>query len=131
MGARDSSKAHELRKRLAGTAWVAQEHELWFGRNSFLFRENGDLIATWPWGQECHGRWDVREVSGHAQLFFIFGNKDDNRPHSVLMHNNGEMTIIHDLASKTYESIHPSDFKNAEVDSKIADVAVTPYRTEG
>ena len=69
----------------------------------------------------------MREVSGHAQLFFIFGNKDDNRPHSILMHTNGEMTIIHDLASKTYESIHPSDFKNAEVDSKIADVAVTPW----
>ena len=49
----------------------------------------------------------MREVSGHAQLFFIFGNKDDNRPHSILMHNNGEMTIIHDLASKTYESIRP------------------------
>ena len=72
----------------------------------------------------------MREVSGHAQLFFIFGNKDDDRPHSVLIHNNGEMTIIHDLASKTYERIPPAGFKNADVDSKIADEVVTPYRTE-
>lgn len=130
MGVKSLRTADELRKRLAGTAWVAQEYELWFGRNTFLFREGGDLVATWPWGQECRGRWDVREVSGYAQLFFVFGNKDDNRPHSVLIHDNGEMTIIHDLASKTYDRIHPSDFKNADLGSKIAEEAVTPYRTE-
>ena len=72
----------------------------------------------------------MREVSGHAQLFFIFGNKDDNRPHSVLMHNNGEMTIIHDLASKTYDRLDPSDFGSANVDSKIADRAAPHYQAE-
>ena len=128
MGSRDSSKAHELRKRLEGTAWVAQKHELWFGRNSFLFRENGELLARWPWG-ECKGKWEVHEASGHAQLFLTFGNKDDDRPHSVLMHN-GEMTIIHDIASKTYDRIDPADFESANVDSKIADEAATPYHTE-
>ena len=107
---------------------MAQKHELWYGRNRFLFRENGDLLATWPWG-ECKGKWEVREVSGHAQLFLIFGNKDDDRPHSVLMHN-GEMTIIHDIASKTYDRIDAIDLGNANVDSKIADEAATHYRAK-
>ena len=122
------SKAQDLRRRLAGTAWVAEKNELWYGRNRFLFQENGDLLARWPWG-ECRGKWEVREISGYAQLFFKFHNEDDDRPHSVLMHN-GEMTIIHDIASKTYERIDPSDFESVNADSRIADEPATHYQAE-
>ena len=111
MGSRDSSKAHELRKRLAGTAWVAQEHELWFGRNSFLFRENGDLIATSVTaGGTCVRCPVTRSCSSSLATKTIIVRTQYSCTTTA-------MTIIHDLASKTYESIHPSDFKNAEVDS--------------